>query len=89
MRQMPVTSPDADARIEKALKEIAELRLAIEEVEGERDFYFAKLRDIEIEAQRVAEDTTKPEVVHEFAKVVMDIMYRTEEGFEMPVDQQS
>jgi RP/EB family microtubule-associated protein len=71
---------------EKMAKELAELRLAIEEVEGERDFYFAKLREIEVLAQRVTEDSSQDPAAQSFAKSVMDIMYRTEEGYEMPVD---
>lgn len=67
-------------------KELAELRLAVEEVEGERDFYFAKLREIEVLAQRVTEDSSQDPAAQSFAKSVMDIMYRTEEGYEMPVD---
>lgn len=73
-------------KTEKMAKEIAELRLAVEEVEGERDFYFAKLREIEVLAQRVSEDASQDPSAQSFAKSVMDIMYRTEEGYEMPVD---
>ncbi len=61
------------------MKEITELRLTVDEVEKERDFYFGKLRDIEIEVQKVSPDDT-------FVQAVSAILYMTEDGFEAPED---
>lgn len=59
-------------------KQVAELKKALEEMERERDFYFGKLRDIEILTQRL------PTPDSELYKEVTKILYATEEGFEIP-----
>ncbi len=51
------TAGDADAKIAEQTQKIAKLRLAVEGLEKERDFYFAKLRDIEVLCQ--AEETVE------------------------------
>jgi len=51
-------------------------RVAMENITKERDFYFQKLRDIEVLCQQLAEP--KPEIVVE----ILNIMYSVEEGFE-------
>jgi len=57
----------------------------MEGLEKERDFYFAKLRDIEILVQQELElpdreETKEPDVLKEIQK----ILYSTEDGFEVP-----
>ena len=56
-------------------------------LERERDFYFNKLRDIELLMQQEVE--AKPELEAEEGGLVpklQAVLYSTEEGFEIPVD---
>ncbi|KAK2825725.1 hypothetical protein FQN49_007426 [Arthroderma sp. PD_2] len=58
---------------------------AIAGLEKERDFYFAKLRDIELLLQQAVE--ADPELEKEedsLVKHIQAILYSTEEGFEIP-----
>lgn len=64
-------------------KTITELKLSVDEMEKERDFYFNKLRDIEILTQKVNEPTISSSV---FFKQITEILYTTEDGFEIPQD---
>ncbi|KAK6542218.1 hypothetical protein TWF694_007976 [Orbilia ellipsospora] len=66
--------------------EIATLKESVLGLERERDFYFSKLRDIELLLQESVENTdeTKDEVI----KKVQSILYSTEEGFEIPEEEQ-
>jgi len=60
---------------------------AIAGLEKERDFYFSKLRDIELLIQTAIEDN--PEVEKEdkgLVKNIQAILYSTEEGFEIPAE---
>ena len=62
----------------QATERLTELQLTIDGLEKERDFYFGKLRDVEILCQQ-------PE--NEEIPVLQDIikiLYATEEGFEVP-----
>merc|ERR1711981_404469 len=47
----PVTNGAATAQIEDLSAQLLESKLTIEGLEKERDFYFSKLRDIEVIAQ--------------------------------------
>jgi len=60
-------------------QQINEMKLTVEGLEKERDFYFGKLRDIEVTCQE-----HEDEVV---VKSVMDILYATEDGFAPPEDE--
>lgn len=62
-------------------RSITELRMTVDELEKERDFYFNKLRDIEIATQQVSE---KAVLDSELFRVVTETLYKTEEGFEIP-----
>uniref|UniRef100_A0A7N1A873 Uncharacterized protein n=1 Tax=Kalanchoe fedtschenkoi TaxID=63787 RepID=A0A7N1A873_KALFE len=69
-----VTGGDANSSEEiKALaKEVMELRLSVDVLEKERDFYFAKLRDIELLCQT-------PEVAqHHLSLAIKKILYATD-----------
>ena len=61
---------------------IFEKNLKIEGLEKERDFYFGKLRDIEVVAQ---EQEGAIEVIPgEFGQKILEMLYATEEGFAVP-----
>ena len=54
-------------------------------LEKERDFYFAKLRDIELLLQAALEDDPELEGDdNSLPKQIQGILYSTEEGFEIP-----
>ena len=95
----PVTSNTAAARAPRAgsaaggsvaqtaalKQENDQLKETVEGLERERDFYFNKLRDIELLMQEVVE--TNPALEQEEGGVVprcQQILYSTEEGFEIP-----
>ncbi|KAK2743662.1 hypothetical protein FQN57_004771 [Myotisia sp. PD_48] len=66
-------------------QEIAAQKEAIAGLEKERDFYFAKLRDIELLLQQAVE--ADPELEKEedsLVKHIQAILYSTEDGFEIP-----
>ncbi|KAI9487799.1 MAG: calponin homology domain-containing protein [Benjaminiella poitrasii] len=75
-------------------KQIAELKLTVDGLEKERDFYFGKLREIEIVVQENLEqlemdcaETERNLEEHETFPVlqgIQAILYSTEEGFEVP-----
>ncbi|CCO31132.1 microtubule-associated protein, RP/EB family [Rhizoctonia solani AG-1 IB] len=56
----------------------------LEGLEKERDFYFAKLRDIEIIVQQQMETLEADGKSDETLAAVQKILYSTEEGFEVP-----
>ncbi|KAL8939321.1 MAG: hypothetical protein Q9216_003414 [Gyalolechia sp. 2 TL-2023] len=63
------------------------LKETVTGLERERDFYFSKLRDIELLLQQACEadpDLEKDE--DSLIKQVQAILYSTEEGFEIPAD---
>lgn len=64
-------------------KTITELKLSVDEMEKERDFYFNKLRDIEILTQKINDPAITSSL---FFKQVTEILYTTEDGFEIPQD---
>jgi RP/EB family microtubule-associated protein len=55
--------------------QVAELKLTIDGLEKERDFYFGKLREIEILCQQADQS-------HEVVQSVLRIMYATDENQE-------
>ncbi|CAO3648884.1 unnamed protein product [Cunninghamella blakesleeana] len=70
-------------------KQIAELKLTVDGLEKERDFYFGKLRDIEILVQDQVEAVENDPNGNEDAeypvlKEIQTILYSTEDGFEVP-----
>lgn len=58
---------------------MAETKLSLEGLEKERDFYFGKLRDIEIFCQEQEGADTNPVIQR-----VLEILYATEDGFAAP-----
>lgn len=79
-------------------KQITELKLTVDGLEKERDFYFGKLREIEIDVQENLEavelncqETDRNLEDHEAFPVlqsVQTILYSTEEGFEVPPEEE-
>ena len=66
-------------------QENAALKETVEGLERERDFYFKKLREIELLLQTEVE--ARPELENEPSGIVgkmQEILYSTEEGFEIP-----
>ena len=64
-----------------------QLKETVEGLERERDFYFNKLRDIELLLQEALEK--QPELEQEedgIAPKIQAILYSTEEGFEIPAE---
>ena len=76
---------DANAELDKANARIEETTVNIEGLERERDFYFGKLRDIEILAQEHEESGQLPD--ENVLKRILDILYATEEGFVAPEEE--
>lgn len=63
------------------------LKEAIAGLEKERDFYFSKLRDIELLLQTAIEhDPELDKDENGMIKQIQTILYSTEEGFEIPVE---
>ncbi|KAM9505538.1 microtubule-associated protein RP/EB family member 1-like isoform 2-T2 [Salvelinus alpinus] len=64
-------------RVELA-QEVSSLKATVQDMEKERDFYFGKLRSIEVICQEVdgEADTTMQKI--------MDVLYATDEGFVIP-----
>ncbi|XP_035663898.1 microtubule-associated protein RP/EB family member 1-like [Branchiostoma floridae] len=78
----PIKNPMAGAAsgdLDNITKKLGKLRTTIEGLEKERDFYFGKLRDIEVLCQ---EDPTKPIDTSK----ILAVLYATEEGFNAPED---
>lgn len=62
-------------------KQITELKVTVDGLEKERDFYFGKLREIEILVQEQIDMIQgDPGCLED----IQAILYRTEEGFEVP-----
>ncbi|CAE6436210.1 hypothetical protein ACGC1H_005716 [Rhizoctonia solani] len=68
-----------------AQQQIKELSAHLEGLEKERDFYFAKLRDIEIlvQQQLEADEAAAKDKDHTLDEI-QKILYSTEDGFEVP-----
>merc|ERR1711894_599169 len=71
----------SSAQLEELNATLVEKNLAIEGLEKERDFYFGKLRDIEVLAQELeSADIAGPE----FSQKILGVLYATEDGFAVP-----
>merc|ERR1712150_284479 len=73
-----VSSVANNAQIEELSNQLMESKLTIEGLEKERDFYFSKLRDIEVLAQEHENDGG------EFVQRALQVLYATEDGFAVP-----
>ncbi|KAF2728634.1 hypothetical protein EJ04DRAFT_516461 [Polyplosphaeria fusca] len=64
------------------------LKETVAGLERERDFYFSKLRDIELLIQQSMEADPELEKEEGLLKQIQTILYSTEEGFEIPAEEQ-
>ncbi len=64
------------AQIEDLNAQLMDAKLTIEGLEKERDFYFGKLRDIEV----LAQENETAEGASEFCQKVLGVLYQTEVG---------
>ncbi|KAI8208468.1 Microtubule integrity protein mal3, partial [Colletotrichum sp. SAR 10_77] len=68
-------------------QENATLKETVVGLERERDFYFSKLRDIELLVQQAVEEDPELEKQEDgLVKQIQTILYSTEEGFEIPAE---
>lgn len=65
------------AEVDDLNVQMQDMRLSVEGLEKERDFYFGKLRDIEVICQ---EDENENKMIQR----ILDILYATEDGFAVP-----
>ncbi|KAI5918427.1 calponin homology domain-containing protein [Camillea tinctor] len=91
------TTPTTGPRVAKAagggaasaalMQENATLKETVVGLERERDFYFSKLRDIELLIQQAVEEDPEIEKQEDgLIKQIQTILYSTEEGFEIPAE---
>ncbi|KAL3479265.1 calponin homology domain-containing protein [Aspergillus californicus] len=86
-RARPAAAGAASATAAALQAELTTTKDAIGGLEKERDFYFAKLRDIELLLQTAIE--ADPELEKEddsLVKHIQGILYSTEDGFEIPAE---
>merc|ERR1719187_139105 len=76
-------SANAQAQLDDLNAQVMELKLTVEGLEKERDFYFGKLRDVEIMCQE--NEGAGGELVR---KQILDILYQTEDGFAVPDEEE-
>ncbi|KAG4083253.1 calponin homology domain-containing protein [Neocallimastix lanati (nom. inval.)] len=85
-QQWAIKKAELEAEYQNSMNElsgeITGLKATVEALEKERDFYFGKLRDIEVLIQNQIE--ISPIECQEFMKEVQTILYSTEDGFEIP-----
>lgn len=79
-RNTPVARNGGDPELVELNQQLLDLKLTADGLEKERDFYFGKLRDIEIICQE-HENENNPVVTK-----IIGILYTTEEGFVPPED---
>ncbi|KAI8852302.1 calponin homology domain-containing protein [Chytridium lagenaria] len=63
-----------------------ELKMQMDQVEKEREFYFGKLREIEILVQTHLDTGEANGHLGETLRNIQAIMYKTEDGFEIPIE---
>ncbi|KAG7200250.1 hypothetical protein KM043_017722 [Ampulex compressa] len=66
-------------KVEELSAQLMELKMSLEGLEKERDFYFGKLRDIEVMCQD-CDNGDPPPIIQK----ILDVLYATEDGFAPP-----
>ncbi|XP_071836437.1 microtubule-associated protein RP/EB family member 1-like isoform X2 [Apostichopus japonicus] len=74
-------SAQVKTQISELSGELTTARLTIEGLEKERDFYFGKLRDIEVICQENGNESLEP------VGKILEILYATEDGFAIPEEE--
>ncbi|CAH1254498.1 MAPRE3 [Branchiostoma lanceolatum] len=69
-----------NAQVAELNQQLIEIRMTVEGLEKERDFYFGKLRDIEVICQEHEAEN------HPALGKIMEVLYATEDGFAAPED---
>lgn len=72
--------PADKGMVDELTHKLVDMQVNMDGLEKERDFYFSKLRDIEILCQEAEEGETT------LVQKILDILYATEEGFAPPDD---
>lgn len=74
----------SNQQVEELTTQVMDMRLHLEGLEKERDFYFSKLRDIEILCQEDEQNDTQNQLIQR----ILNILYATEvgDGFAPPDD---
>lgn len=83
-RTTPIFSGTSDHRqpeFEAAVEELKEYKILVTSLQAERNFYFNKLREIEVLCEQTGTDDSTVPVV-ELVGQIQAILYRTEEGFQ-------
>lgn len=70
----------SNQQVEELTTQVMDMRLHLEGLEKERDFYFSKLRDIEILCQEDEQHDTNNQLIQR----ILNILYATEDGFAPP-----
>merc|ERR1712168_349626 len=92
-RTTATTNGAGDAKYKKEIEDLTEklvtMEQSLESLERERDFYFEKLRDIELMVTEVAGEEADPPVdpgspLGQISKKILDVLYATADGFEVP-----
>ncbi|XP_023019777.1 microtubule-associated protein RP/EB family member 1 isoform X2 [Leptinotarsa decemlineata] len=65
------------SKLEELTHQISEFKTTVDGLEKERDFYFGKLRDIEVMCQECEDGNP-------IIQKILDVLYATEEGFAPP-----
>ncbi|KAF2139557.1 iron reductase domain protein [Aplosporella prunicola CBS 121167] len=79
-------TPQSSAQTAALTQENNALKETVAGLERERDFYFSKLRDIELLIQNAMEADPELEKDEGLLKSIQNILYSTEEGFEIPAE---
>ncbi|XP_016111867.1 microtubule-associated protein RP/EB family member 3b isoform X1 [Sinocyclocheilus rhinocerous] len=82
-RNMPMSrNGGGDAEIVELNQQLMALKLTVDGLEKERDFYFGKLRDIELICQENESDSNL------VLGKILEVLYATEDGFVPPEDEE-
>lgn len=85
--RLGVKAPGGGAASAALQAENTQLKETVVGLERERDFYFSKLRDIELLVQQAVEEDPEIEKQEDgLVKQIQLILYSTEEGFEIPAE---
>lgn len=76
-----VSNRGDNGKVEELTHQLIDMKINVEGLEKERDFYFGKLRDIEVLCQE--NDNEKLPIVQK----ILEVLYATEEGFVPPEDE--